>query len=108
LSRADHQAAPQGCVSLGAGWRWRCCSVNVTIEIATPEFDRYGKMTRRATSLAEIEQTMTGLNHLRKTNAWHPLHPIGWRPFGVGRIHAGEHLPAEIVLFDETAEAAKP
>jgi hypothetical protein len=26
LSRADHQATPQGRVSLGVGWRWRCCS----------------------------------------------------------------------------------
>ena len=26
LSRADHQATPQGRVSLGVGWRWRYCS----------------------------------------------------------------------------------
>ena len=25
LSRPEHQATPQGCVSLGVGWRWRCC-----------------------------------------------------------------------------------
>jgi hypothetical protein len=72
LSRADHQATPQGRVSLGVGWRWRCCS-------SSAQWPR--PMHRSAAVMAAGKITSNrhrnGLRHRRHRSC--PRYGHGWK-----------------------------